>query len=80
MEIADTRETKAEVVARLRRWHIWRFAQLVMADRRELLRSQGRTRRQAREEAWDYVRIAFSEEQLQSVGIVDMDDWDAEST
>ncbi len=80
MGIADNRETKAEVVARLRRWHIWGFAQQVMAGRREVLRSQGRTRKQAREETWDYVRRAFSEEELQAVGITDMDDLIAEST
>ncbi|TVP94025.1 MAG: hypothetical protein EA381_20710 [Planctomycetaceae bacterium] len=45
-----------------------------MADRREKLRAEGRTRRESREESWRYVRWAFSEADLEELGVSDWDD------
>lgn len=67
-------ESRIETVARLRRWGVWRIAQLAMADRREKLRAEGRTRREAREEAWAYVQWAFPESDLEELGVTDWDD------
>lgn len=67
-------ETRIETVARLRRWGMWNEAQIIMAGRREVLRAQGHTRKEAREEAWRFIQRAFSEEELASVGFLDWDD------